>query len=156
MAKSFSVHARVRARRTAVQAYYQWLINQQPIFEIITEFERDRVELKKADKGYFRELLLGIHEYSAELDSALTPILDRHLEEISPVERAVLNIGMYELTHRPEIPWRVIINETVELAKMFGADESHKYINGVLDRAAQQIRSVKKVTQISSNKTKCP
>ena len=142
MTKSFSVQACIRARRTAVQAYYQWLINKQPIAQLITEFENDRAELKKADKEYFRELLLGMNEYSAELDSALEPILDRPLVEISLVERAVLNIGMYELIHRPEIPWRVIMNETIELAKMFGADESHKYINGVLDKAAQQIRSV--------------
>lgn len=138
--KSFSTHARVRARRTAVQACYQWLINKQPMDEIIDEFMNERAELKKADQEYFRDLLQGMNRYSDELNKALIPFLDRSLNEVNPVERAILTLGMYELTHHPEIPWRVIMNETVELAKMFGADQSHKYINGVLDKAAHSIR----------------
>jgi len=139
--KPFSTHARVRARRTAVQACYQWLINKQPMSEIIDEFVNERAELKKADLEYFRDLLQGINRYSDELEHSLTPFLDRFLHEISPVERAILMLGMYELTYHPELPWRVIMNETVELAKMFGAEQSHKYINGVLDTAAHSIRA---------------
>ena len=141
-ARSLSPQARVRARRSAVQAYYQWLINNQPMADIINEFEADRQELKKADRQYFHDLLQGMNTHSAELDSALAPLLDRPLKEVSPVELSVLKLGLYELLHHPELPWRVVINESVELAKMFGAEQSHKYINGVLDKAARQIRSV--------------
>jgi transcription antitermination protein NusB len=140
--KPFSMHARVRARRNAVQAYYQWLINKQPMNAVIEEFMNERTELRKADKEYFRDLLQGMNLYSEELDNALSPFLDRALDEINPVERAILKLGMYELIHHPELPWRVIMNETVELAKMFGAEQSHKYINGVLDKAARKIRDV--------------
>lgn len=140
--KSYSPQARVRARRNAVQAYYQWLINNQPIAGIIKEFENDRSELKKADKEYFHDLLEGMNKYSNELDALLTPLLDRPIEQVSPVERSILKLGMYELTHHPEIPWRVIMNEAIELAKMFGAEQSHKYINAVLDKAARQIRAI--------------
>lgn len=139
--RPFSTHARVRARRTAVQACYQWLISKQPMSEIIDEFISERAELKKADLEYFRDLLQGMDRYSCELEQTLTPFLDRTLNEISPVERAILMLGMYELSYHPELPWRVIMNETVELAKMFGADQSHKYINGVLDKAAHSIRA---------------
>ena len=139
--KSFSTHARARARRTAVQACYQWLISKQPMSEIIDEFVNERPELRKADKEYFRDLLQGMNRYSSELDKVLQPFLDRGISEVSPVERAILTLGIYELVHHPELPWRVIMNETVELAKMFGADQSHKYINGVLDKAARSIRT---------------
>ena len=139
--RTFSSHARIRARRNAVQACYQWLINRQPMSEIIDEFINERAELKKADLEYFRDLLQGMNRYSSELDKALEPYLDRALNEVSPVERAILKLGMYELIHHPELPWRVIMNETVELAKMFGAEQSHKFINGVLDKAAHSIRT---------------
>ncbi len=138
---SSSSHARIRSRRNAVQAYYQWLLNRQPIADVIEEFEQDRSELRKADKDYFRELLLGMEKHSEELDKALEPILDRPLKEIEPVENAIMHLGMYELIYHPELPWRVILNESIELAKMFGAEQSHKYINGVLDKAAHKIRA---------------
>ncbi|MFQ5659503.1 MAG: transcription antitermination factor NusB [Gammaproteobacteria bacterium] len=138
--KPFSPRARVRARRTAVQAYYQWLMARPAMSSVIDEFENDRAELKKADKSYFRDLLEGMEKYSDELDRRLGPLLDRPLEEINPVECAILKLGLYELSHHPELPWRVVLNESIELAKMFGAEQSHKYINGVLDRAARQIR----------------
>jgi len=141
-ARAVSNRARVRARRTAIQAYYQWLITNQPMSGIIREFEQERAELKQADRDYFRCLLEGMARYSEELDTALAPLLDRPLEEVSPVERAILKLGMYELTYRPEVPWRVVVNETIELAKMFGAEQSHKYVNGVLDRAAHRIRAL--------------
>ena len=139
--KQYSTHARVRARRSAVQACYQWLINQQPISAVIREFENDRSELKKADKEYFHDLLEGINRCAEELDGTITPLLDRPLAELNTVEHAILLLGMYELIHHPEIPWRVVMNEAVELAKMFGAEQSHKYINGVLDKAAHRIRA---------------
>ena len=82
-----------------------------------------------------------MEKHSEELDQVLEPILDRPLKEIGPVENAIMHLGMYELIYHPELPWRIVLNESIELAKMFGAEQSHKYINGVLDKAAHQIRA---------------
>lgn len=139
--KQYSPNARIRARRTAVQACYQWLINQQPVAAVIKEFESDRAELKKADKEYFNDLMEGMTRCAGEIDDAITPLLDRPLAEVNTVEHAILMLAMYELIHHPELPWRVVVNEAVDLARMFGAEQSYKYINGVLDRAAHQIRA---------------
>ncbi len=136
-----SMRARVRARRSAVQALYQWFLTGRPMSEIITEFEHERKELKKADGEYFRAILTGSASNSAAISDALTPFLDRTLDKLDPVTRAVLHLGMYELKYQPALPWRVVLNESVELAKVFGAEDSYKYINGVLDHAAQQLRS---------------
>lgn len=140
-ARQSSLHARVRARRTAVQACYQWLINNQPVSAVIKEFESDRAELKKADKEYFSDLMKGVARCAGEIDSAITPLLDRPLAELNTVEHAILMLAVYELIHHPELPWRVIVNEAVDLAKMFGAEQSYRYINGVLDKAAHRIRA---------------
>lgn len=137
-----STHGKVRARRTAIQAFYQWLINNQSMSSIIKEFENERDGLEKIDIEYFRELLNGMSEHSDELSTTVTPYLDRALKDISPVERAILSLGMFELVFKPDIPLRVVMNESIELAKMFGAEDSYKYINGVLDKAAREIRSV--------------
>ena len=136
----FSKHARIRARRSAVQALYQWHMTQIPMTEVIAEFESEQARLIKADVDYFRELLQGTAKRADELDEQLVPLLDRKPNELDPVERAVLHIGLYELLTHEELPWRVVINESVELAKLFGAEQSHKFINGVLDKAAHQIR----------------
>ena len=140
--KKSSVKARIRARRSAVQALYQWGMTDKSMAEIISEFEKDRSELDKADIDYFREILRGIDEHLEELDGRLTPLLDRPMPELDPVENAILHLGMYELLYHLELPWRVVLNEAIELAKMFGAEQSYKYINGVLDKAAQKIRKV--------------
>ena len=141
--KSFSRHARIRARRSAVQALYQWHMTKEPMSLIVKEFEVDRAaELKKADKSYFKEILAETTRHAADIEASLVPYLDRKLQEIDPVERAILCLGIYELKFRPELPWRVVLNESIELARMFGAEASHKYVNGVLDRAARQIRDV--------------
>lgn len=138
----FSRYARSRARRSIIQAYYQWQITRQNVKDILNEFEADRAELKKADTEYFKRVFKGMAAESGLLDDYIGPLLDRPVKELDPVERAILHLGCYELLYCPEIPWRSIINEAVELAKMFGAEQSHKYINGVLDKLAQQIRSV--------------
>jgi len=140
--KSFSKHARVRARRSAVQALYQWGMSAVPIQDVINEFVNERTELKKADTDYFKEILYGAAKESDNLDEQLIPLLDRALDDLDPVEKAILQIGIYELTFHPELPYRVVLNEAVNLAKMFGAEQSHKYINGVLDKAAHKIRAV--------------
>lgn len=139
--RGFNRHALARARRSAVQAYYQWQITQQPVKDIINEFEAERAELKKADIEYFRRLLHGMVDNAARLDEELGPLLDRPVGELDPVERAVLHLGGYELLYCPQMPWRVVINESVELAKMFGAEQSHKYINGILDKLARRLRA---------------
>ncbi len=147
--KSSSKTARVRARRSVVQALYQWSMDEKSMSEIISEFEKDRSELNKADIDYFRELLLGVNKHIDELDRHLSPLLDRPLVEIDPVEKAILHLGIYELLYHLELPWRVVLNESIELAKMFGADQSHKYVNGILDKAAHQIRTVELSTSAS-------
>jgi len=112
-----------------------------PIQDILNEFVNERLELKKADTDYFKEVLLGTVKECKNLDEQLMPLLDRSLDDLDPVEKAILRIGLYELTFHPELPCRVVLNEAVDLAKMFGAEQSHKYINGVLDKAAQKIRT---------------
>jgi N utilization substance protein B len=145
---SFSKHARIKARRSAVQALYQWHMTKIPMTDVIAEFEDEQARIKKVDIDYFRELLQGTAKRSDELDEQLAPLLDRKPNELDPVERAVLHIGLYELLTHEELPWRVVINESVELAKMFGAEQSHKFINGVLDKAAHQIR-IKEIADAS-------
>ena len=137
---SFSKHARIRARRSAVQALYQWEMTQSSMEDVINEFRKERSELKKADVEYFCELLKGSASKLDELNEEITPFLDRPLKELDPVERAVLIVGSYELMFHPELPWRVVVNESVELAKMFGAEQSHKYVNSILDKIAHKIR----------------
>ena len=136
----FSKNARIRARRSVIQAYYQWLLNQEPMEDIINEFKAERTELKKADVDYFEKLLLGMVSNRGEIDSRLKPVIDRSQDELDPVEYAILHLGTYELLFQNEIPSRVIVNEAVELAKLFGAEDSYKYINGVVDKLAHLIR----------------
>jgi N utilization substance protein B len=106
--------------------------------------------LKDAQKSYFVELFHGVPKQLDAIDTALTEYVDRPVDKIDPVERAILRIGTYELINRLETPYRVIINESVNLAKFFGADGSHKYINGILDKVAQKMRS----TEIQMRKQK--
>lgn len=133
--------ARAAARRNAVQALYQWEMNRQPIDRIIGEFQSDRSELQKADQEYFCEVMRGVAQHREELAGRLAPHLARAFDQLDPVERAVLLLAIYELLYRPDLPWRVVVNEAVELAKTFGAEQSHRFINGVLDPAARAIRA---------------
>lgn len=132
-------HARSLARRAAVQALYQWQIGRQNLSDIEAQFLIDHA-LDKAELPYFQELL---HQIPAQLDDverSLSPVLDRPIAEIDPVECAILRIGTYELRAHPEIPCRVIINEAIQLAKRFGGDLGYKYVNGVLDKVARALR----------------
>ena len=130
---------RSRSRSLAVQALYQWQMAGQDVASIISHFlvEQDG---KRFDGDYFNELVRGVPARLNELDSALAPCVDRPLEAVDPVERAILRVGTYELLEHPEIPYRVVINEAVELAKTFGAEQGHRYVNGVLDKAARALR----------------
>lgn len=133
--------SRTNARKAAVQALYQWQMTGQSLVEIERQFiEEDR--LKDAQKSYFTELFHGVPKNLAEIDLALTEFVDRPVDMIDPVERAILRIGAYELINRLDMPYRVVLNEGINLAKYFGADGSHKYVNGILDKVAQQKRTV--------------
>jgi len=133
--------AKTKARQCAVQALYQWQMTGQNISVIERQFHEDD-RLKNAQKSYFSDIFHGIPRELDKIDAAIAEFVDRGVEEIDPVERAILRIGAYELMHKVDVPYRVVINEGVELAKSFGADGSHKYVNGVLDKVAQQQRKI--------------
>lgn len=132
---------RSNARKAAVQALYQWQMTGQGLAEIEKQFG-DEERLKNVQKSYFRDLLTGIMDNLESIDVAMTGFVDRPVDSIDPVERAILRLGVYELLHHPELPYRVVLNESINLAKCFGADGSHKYINGILDKVAQEKRTV--------------
>ena len=133
--------AKTKARQCAVQALYQWQMTGQTLNVIEREFQAEQ-RLKNAQKSYFSDILHGVPKQLDKIDTALSDFVDREVEKIDPVERAILRIAVYELLNKPETPYRVVINEGVELAKCFGADGSHRYVNGVLDKVAQQQRKV--------------
>ncbi|SDV47757.1 transcription antitermination factor NusB [Chitinasiproducens palmae] len=132
-------NARRKARELATQALYQWLISRSGSGEIDAHM-RDQPGFDKADREHFNALLHGVIREFDALDKALSGSLDRQPSELSPVEHAVLLIGAYELRHHLEIPYRVVINEAVELAKTFGGTDGYRYVNGVLDRVSAQLR----------------
>jgi N utilization substance protein B len=133
--------ARTNARKAVVQALYQWQMTGHDLSEIERQFlEEER--LKDAQKSYFVELFYGVPKNLDAIDQVLSEFVDRPVDNIDPVERAILRIGVYELMHRLDMPYRVILNEGINLAKDFGADGSHKYVNGILDKVAQQKRAV--------------
>lgn len=129
-----------RARRTALQALYQWDLGRQDLSDIEVQFFAAQ-DMRRVDTAYFRELLHNIPAQQTRLDANISPCLDRPLAQVDPVERAILRIGAYELDLHPEIPWRVVINEAIELAKMFGGEQGHRYVNSVLDRLARKLRA---------------
>jgi transcription antitermination protein NusB len=128
--------ARTVARKLALQALYRWQLNDCEWQDLVQEFATD-ADMPRADAEYFEALIAAICRSHDELDAALAPLLDRKPEELDPIEHALLLIGSYELQHRLEVPFRVVINEAVNLARRFGATDGHKYVNGVLDRAAR-------------------
>ena len=130
---------RSRSRSLAIQALYQWQMAGQDVGVIISHFLVEQ-DAKKFDSEYFGELVRGVPARLDELDAALAGCIDRKLDSVDPVERAILRLGAYELIEHPEIPYRVVINEAVELAKTFGAEKGHRYVNGVLDKAARALR----------------
>ena len=132
--------ARSLARKRAVQALYMWQMTGKDIIDIDEQFVIEQ-DMKNVDVAYFKELLHKIPAKLTELDELLVPLLDRPFEEIDPIERAIMRIGIYELKFRIEIPYKVVINEGVTLAKTFGADQSHKYVNSILDKVAKMLRS---------------
>ena len=132
--------ARSRARRRALQAIYAWQLSGQPIAQVISQF-RDEQDMEVADLEYFEDLVRGVDKHRETLDGELRTFLDRELAQVDPIERGVLRIAAYELLHRPDVPYRVVINEAIETTKRFGADHGHTYVNGVLDKAAATWRA---------------
>jgi transcription antitermination protein NusB len=132
---------RTNARKAVVQALYQWQMTGQSLIDIEQQFVDDE-RLKNVQKSYFKELFHGVPSCIDVLDETLAEFVDRPVDSIDPIERAILRMGVYELIYRLEMPFRVVINESINLAKCFGADGSHRYVNGILDKVAQQKRAV--------------
>jgi N utilization substance protein B len=133
--------SRSLARTRAMQALYQWDMAGQTLSSIESQFMEEQ-DMSKVDVAYFRELLHGIPGMASDLDRRVAPYLDRALEEVDPIERAILRIAVFEFLRRMDVPYRVVINEAVELAKRFGAEQGHKFVNGVLDKVAKELRAV--------------
>jgi len=154
--RPFNPWARRRARRALLQALYAWQVAGADLAELRRQFcsaggegpaadalsVRSGGRRRSADEGYFQECLSGVVQGVAELDTLFEPYLDRAIDALDHVERAILRAGTFELKDRPDVPVRVVIDEWVELAKTFGAEESFRYINGVLDRVAHDTRGL--------------
>ena len=136
---NFSAHARARARRYAMQALYQWDLSGTDLPLIREQFLVNE-DFTRTDQPYFMALLSDLPARADVVDASIAEFTDRPLAPLDPVERAILRIGVYELQQRIDIPYRVVINEAVQLAKKFGAEQGHAFVNGVLDRAASKLR----------------
>ncbi len=145
--KASSKSARSRAREFALQALYQHLVGRNDAASV-DQFTRGLAGFHKADSAHYDALLHGCIEQAQELDALIVPLLDRKLPEISPIEHAVMWIGAWEFQHALEVPWRVVINECIELAKEFGGTDGHKYVNGVLNGLAPRLRA----TEVESDR----
>jgi transcription antitermination protein NusB len=132
---------RARARRRALQAIYAWQVSGGDANSVVAQFAHEQAH-EVADLEYFDDLVRGVIRHVRELDAALAGFLDRTVEEVDQIERAALRIAAYELLHRPDVPYRVVINEAIDTTKRFGSEHGHTYVNGVLDRAATQWRTV--------------
>ena len=130
---------RRKARHYGMQALYQWLMADASLNTIEAEFRAD-YDFAHVDLEYFQALLHGVPACVDELEAVFQPLLDRDIEELDPIERTLLRMGTFELKERIDVPYKVVINEEVALAKKFGASESHKYVNGLLDKAARELR----------------
>lgn len=131
--------ARRRARRAALQGLYQWQATHQPAHEIVAQFHSEKA-YETLDHDYFERILNGVITHVDALDEALSPFLDRPMRQVDPIERAVLRMAAFELSHCEDVPWRVVIDESVELSRVFGAEQGHRFVNGVLDKLAPVLR----------------
>ena len=136
-----STGARTRSRELVLQALYQKQIAGHDVSELLEQF-REQTAYQRVDQEHFEEMLREICSMEADLDKAIDEVIDRPLEQLDPVERAILQIGLFELMERIDVPYRVVINEGVNLARRFGAIDGHKYINACLDNAAKSYREV--------------
>lgn len=131
---------RTRARRRALQAVYAWQLSGYPMRQVEQQFAHEQAA-EAADLDYFHALILGVERERNTLDAALAAHIDRAIDEVDAIERAILRLAAFELLHRPDVPYRVILNEALELAKRFGNEQGHSYVNGVLDQLAARARS---------------
>lgn len=132
---------RRRARHYALQALYQWTMSHAALVEIEAEFRIDN-DFSHVDGEYFHDLLFGTAQSTETLEPLFVDALDRSLKDLDPIERNLLRMGTFELRDRIDVPYKVVINEAVALAKKFGATDSYRYINGVLDKVAQALRQI--------------
>lgn len=141
MSMKLTAATRSRARHFAMQAIYQWQMTGNPLNAIEAEFHTDN-DMSKVDTEYFHELFHGVAAQKSEMDALFEPYLkNMTIEQLDPVTMALLRLSTYELKHRIDVPYKVVINESLNLAKKFGAEDSHKFINGVLDKTAAQLRA---------------
>ena len=131
---------RKKARKLVLQALYQWQITGDSIAQVEAQFRTDN-DFDKIDAEYFKSLFQGIPKEVSEVDQLIEPFLDRPLSDVDPVEMNLLRMGTYEFKNRIDVPYRVVINEAVELAKLFGGTDGHKYINSILDKLALRLRA---------------
>jgi transcription antitermination protein NusB len=136
-----SISGKRRARKLALQALYQWLMSNTDLYEIETQF-RIANNMDKVDLDYFCFLLYDIPKHIEALEGAMAPFIDRDINGLNPIELTTLRIGTFELMHSPEIPYKVVLDEAISLTKEFGSQDGHKYVNGVLNKVARQVRSV--------------
>ncbi|HAI95813.1 MAG: transcription antitermination factor NusB [Cycloclasticus sp.] len=139
------------ARQVALQALYQWQMTGQNLTEICDQFEKDP-ETPKYHKAYFELLLTGVVDKFGDLDEAISEFTARDVEKIDPIEKAILRLGAYELLYKPEVPYRVAINESINLAKNFGSEKSHAYVNSVMDKLAQKNRAIEMKAKLKGKK----
>jgi len=130
---------RHNARKAAVQALYQWDLTQQADDEIEPSFSRIH-DMQNIDRKYLREIMREVPKLRIELEQAIAPHIDRDFSKLDPVERAILRLGAYELSKRQDVPTKVVLNEMIELAKIFGSEHSYKFVNGVMDKLAAALR----------------
>ena len=131
---------RRKARELAVQAVYSWQLSQNAIADVELHFITENAK-RRFDTAYFQLLFRGVITSLSEIDGAISPHVDRPFAEVDHIEKAVMRVAIFELTHCQDVPYKVVINEAIELAKAFAADDSHKFVNGVLDKAVKLMRS---------------
>ena len=141
--QGLDMQARSRARRRALQALYAWQLSGSHMNAVIEQFRHEQ-DMEVADLEYFEDILRGVEQHVKELDDGIKPFVDREVAQIDPIELSALRMGAYELKYRPDVPYRVVINEAVEATKRFGADHGHSYVNGVLDKLATHWRTAEK------------
>jgi N utilization substance protein B len=140
------LHSDEKRATFGLQALYQWTLSDASLVDIDAEFRVDN-DFRHTDGEYFQALLRGVMEDVESLEALFSPLLDRALDDLDPIERNLLRMGTFELKERIDVPYKVVINEAVSLAKKFGATESHRYINGILDKVASELRTVERAKE---------
>lgn len=139
-----NLKARKKARQLLMQALYQWQMTGMDLYSIQMQFHQmnEMTNPAKCDTEYFDTLFYKITKNLTETDAAFEPYLDRKLNDLNPIELSIIRLGTYELLHCPEIPYRVVLNEAISLAKNYGSEDGHKYVNGILNKVAREVRAL--------------